>query len=260
MYGEGMSRLPRRSHYSYTLFADPAVVEQFDQTRFGGEIGHLVALAQERVLDDFAGDLHGASVLDVGTGTGRAALAMAKIGGKVTGIDTSQEMLKVARSHAEAEGLEVEFVRGDAHALDFPDEAFDLVVSLRMLMHTPNWRQCLGEMCRVARHRVIFDYPPLFSAPTVQMVLRRLARIAGRRVETYHVISTLAARSVLHANGFQIERLHRQFVLPIALHKKVGSRRFTELSESTLARLGLLHVFGAPATIMAQRCAGTHPR
>ena len=179
VYGEGMSRLPRRSHYSYTLFADPAVVEQFDQTRFGGEIGHLVALAQERVLDDFAGDLHGASVLDVGTGTGRAALAMARIGGKVTGIDTSQEMLRVARSHAEAEGLEVEFVRGDAHALDFPDEAFDLVVSLRMLMHTPNWRQCLGEMCRVARHRVIFDYPPLFSAPTVQMVLRRLARIAG---------------------------------------------------------------------------------
>ncbi len=250
-----MSPAPGKSHYSYTLYADPATAEEFDRSRFGGEIGQLVALQQERVLDAFAGDLHGTSVLDVGTGTGRAALAMARIGAIVTAVDTSQEMLRVARSHAESAGLQVEFVSGDANELQFPDASFDLVISLRMLMHTPDWRRCLGEMCRVARHRVIFDYPPLFSAPTLQMFIRRIARLTGHRVETYHVIGTFAARSVLRAHGFKVERLHRQYVLPIALHKLIGSRRFTEVSESVLARLGLLYVFGSPATIMAVRCS-----
>ena len=50
----------------------------FDQLRFGGPIGQLVAEEQERVLLDFAGDVAGRDVLDVGTGTGRAAFILAR--------------------------------------------------------------------------------------------------------------------------------------------------------------------------------------
>ncbi len=255
-----MSPAPDSSHYSYSFYSDPATAQEFDQSRFGGQIGQLVALAQEQVIDEFLVDLHGLTALDVGSGTGRAALALARLGASVTAVDVSEQMLRVARSHAEAASLPVTFVPGDANSLEFADQSFDLVISLRMLMHTPNWKRCLGEMCRVSRRRVVFDYPPLVSAPAVQMLLRRLARLAGRRVETYHVISTPAARSVLRAHEFQVARFHRQFVLPIALHKLVGSRRFTQLSESALAAVGLLHVLGSPVTIMAERCPGlAHP-
>ncbi len=249
-----MSPEPNHSHYSYTIYADAATAEEFDQTRFGGQIGQLVATAQEKVLDEFLGNMRGQTVLDVGSGTGRAAFAVARLGAEVTAVDRSDEMLKVARSHAASANLPVCFLPGDANALMFPDESFDLVISLRMLMHTPDWRRCLGEMCRVSRHRVIFDYPPLVSAPALQMFVRHIARLAGRRVETYHVISTLAASSVLKAHGFRIARLQRQFVLPIALHKLVNSRRFTEISESALSALGLLWLLGSPVTIMAERC------
>jgi len=250
-----MSRPPSDSHYSYKIYADPETAKDFDESRFGGPIGQLVASAQERVLADFAGDLQGVSVLDVGTGTGRAALALAKRGARVVGLDSSGEMLRVARVNAANVGLDIEFVPGDANALEFPDASFDLVVSLRVLMHTPNWQRCLGEMCRVARHRLIFDYPPLVSAPALQVVLRRLAQLTGRPTETYYVISTPVARSVLTNRGFRVAQLHRQFVLPIALHKLVGSERFTERSEAVLARLGLLRLLGSPVTILAERCS-----
>lgn len=250
-----MSRPPSDSHYSYRIYADPETAKEFDQSRFGGPIGHLVAEAQERVLADFAGDLRGVSVLDVGTGTGRAALALAQRGARVVGIDSSTEMLRVARLNAERLDVAVEFIPGDANALEFPAGSFDLVVSLRVLMHTPNWRRCLGEMCRVARRRLIFDYPPLVSASAFQVVLRRLVQLTGRETETYYAISTPAARSVLTRCSFQVAQLHRQFVLPIAFHKLVGSRAFTERSEAVLARLGLLRLLGSPVTILAERCS-----
>ena len=206
---------------------------------------------------DFLGDVRDCSVLDVGTGTGRAALAIARRGAKVTGVDASPEMLKVAQAHAEEAHLPVTFLPGDAHALNFPDQSFDVAVSLRMLMHTPNWRQCLGELCRVSRRRVIFDYPPLVSAAALQVVARRIAQILGRKVEAYHVISTNAVKSVLNEHGFRVVNMNRQFVLPIAFHKMIGSRRFTEGMEKMLSSVGLMQLIGAPVTISAERQIST---
>ena len=51
-----------------------------------------------------AGDIRGRPVLDVGTGTGRAAILLAKAGGEVTGVDASEQMLAVARDRARAAG------------------------------------------------------------------------------------------------------------------------------------------------------------
>ncbi len=242
------------NHYSYKIYADPATAEEFDRSHFGGPIGAMIAEVQEHVILDFLGDLRDASMLDVGTGTGRAALMLAKQGARVTALDVSPEMLKVAQMHAADANLEVEFMTGDAHDLNFPDRSFDTVISLRVLMHTPDWRRCLSEMCRVSSRRVVFDYPPFVSAAVFQVVARRAAQAIGRRVEAYHVLRTDTVCSVLSAQGFRVARLHRQFVLPIAFHKMIGSRHFTESVEKFLATIGLLRVMGAPVTIVAERC------
>ena len=202
---------------------------------------------------DFVGDLHEKTVLDVGTGTGRVALALASHGAQVTGVDASSEMLKVARTRLAAAKMDVTFLPGDAHSLAFPDQSFDIAVSMRMLMHTIDWQRCLSELCRVSHRRMVFDYPPTWSAPALQVGMRRAAKLAGRSVETYRVISTAAVRSVLTANGFDVVKSHRQFVLPIAFHKLIGSRAFTEGVEKILAAIGLSRAFGAPVTIAAER-------
>ena len=246
---------PRRDHYSYSMYADEAMAEGFEGTRFSGPIGRLIAASQEQVIAAFLEPIGGRTVLDVGTGAGRAAIALARRGAVVTAVDASAEMLAVARRTAAAAKVPVTFAREDAHRLTFADGSFDAVVCLRVLMHTPDWRQSLGELCRVARHRVVFDYPALASAALLQSVARRVAHAAGARVEAYRVFADASLRAALHANGFRIIDMHRQFVLPIALHKWINSESTTRRVEGAMTRAGLNGLFGSPVTVVAERCA-----
>jgi len=104
-------------HYSYSAYADPAMAAGFDAARFGGPIGQQLLEDQERVLVEFLGDVTHARILDLGTGTGRAAIALARRGAHVTAVDASDEMLSVARRRAAEERLPISFSEGDAHAL-----------------------------------------------------------------------------------------------------------------------------------------------
>jgi 2-polyprenyl-3-methyl-5-hydroxy-6-metoxy-1,4-benzoquinol methylase len=244
----------KSDHYSYTVYADPAMAEAFDRARFGGPIGELLAESQAAILRDFAGGpLAGQSALDVGTGTARAALLLAEAGAEVTALDASSEMLRVARARAASRGVAIRFEVGDAHHLAHTDRSFDLTVSLRVLMHTPDWRQCIAELCRVARHRVILDYPALGSVAALQALARRIAAAAGARVEAYRVFTDAEIRRELQRHGFLVTRAHRQFVLPIALHKRLGSRQLTERVEGAMASVGLLAAAGSPVTVLAER-------
>jgi ubiquinone/menaquinone biosynthesis C-methylase UbiE len=242
------------SHYSYSVYADAAMAASFDASRFGGPIGQLLAAAQEQVLLEFAAPVAGRWFLDVGTGTGRAALVLARRGARVTAVDASPQMLEVARDRAQRERLNLSLAPGDAHALRFDDKSFDACVSFRVLMHTPGWRTCLAELCRVARTHVILDYPAAISAASLQALWRRGQQALGRQVEAYRVFSSSTVEQELHRHGFRVAREHRQFVLPIAMHKAIGSRAFTERVETALARLGLLKLTGSPVTVLAERC------
>jgi SAM-dependent methyltransferase len=244
-------------HYSYTTYADPETARTFEGRRFGGPIGELVADTQARALMELAGPVRDRTVLDVGTGTGRAALLLARAGAAVTAIDASTEMLTVARRRAAEEGAAIRFVTGDAHAIEFADRSFELAVSLRVIMHAPDWRQCVGELCRVAERIVIIDYPSARSVAAIESLARRLAHLTGLRTEPYRVFTDSAVTRALAAHGFRVRSRRRQFVLPIALHKALGSRRFTTAVESLLERLGLLRLFGSPVTIVAERCASS---
>jgi len=248
-----VSRPPREDHYSYSVYDDPATARSFDERRFGGVIGELVAGTQARVLTNFVGRVHNRRILDVGTGTGRAALLFARGAAQVTAVDASMEMLAVARQRAVAQGVEIAFEVGDAHALRFPDRAFDVVVSLRVLMHSPDWRACLRELCRVADQLVVVDYPSRRSFAVFQAAIRRVLHTVGVRNEPYRVFGHGEIERAFADCGFRIRSVHRQFVLPIALHKAIGSRRVTLAVEHALDRAGLLRIFGSPVSLVAER-------
>jgi 2-polyprenyl-3-methyl-5-hydroxy-6-metoxy-1,4-benzoquinol methylase len=242
------------SHYSYSTYADPETARTFDERRFGGPIGELIASTQAQVLANLMGTIRDRVVLDVGTGTGRAALLLARGGANVTAIDASAEMLAVARRRAVAEGVPVRFLVGDAHALEFPDRAFDVAVSLRVIMHAPRWRDCIGELCRVADRLVIVDYPSAHSVAAIESAARRVAHTLGWKTEPYRVFTHRAIAEAFARHGFRIRSMHRQFVLPIAFHKAIGSLRFTRAIEGLLDRAGFLGWFGSPVTLVAERC------
>ena len=248
---------PRRSkeHYSYSAYADPKMARTFDDRRFSGPIGELIAGTQARVVANMVGRIKDRIILDVGTGTGRAALMLARGGARVTAVDASPDMLAVAQQRATDQVVKVTFLEGDAHALDLADRSFDVVVALRLLMHTPKWRRCVSEMCRVADRLVIVDYPSATSVALLESLARKVGYSLGVRTEPYRVFTHGLIVEAFERQGFRIRSVHRQFVLPIAFHKAIHSRRFTIWSEDVLDRMGLLKLFGSPVTLVAERCA-----
>jgi SAM-dependent methyltransferase len=242
-----------RQHYSYTHYADREVAEGFDALRFGGPIGRYLLEAQQALLLDALAPAAGRLVLDVGTGTGRAALALAAAGARVTGVDASREMLSVARARAAALGLAPTFEVADAHALPFAPRSFDAAVCFRLLMHVTDWRGCVKELCRVSRGRVVLDFPARSSFAALESLGRRAAAAAGRTTEPYIVLAERDVRAELASNGFRVTAVHRQFVLPIALHKAIGSVGMTTALERGLRVFGLRRLLGSPVTMVAER-------
>jgi ubiquinone/menaquinone biosynthesis C-methylase UbiE len=93
----------------------------------------------------------GMGVLDVACGTGNAARPAARAGGRVTGLDLVPKLLEQGRAKAQAEGLEIEWVEGDAEQLPFEEGSYDRVLSTVGHMFAPRHRQAAGEMARVCR-------------------------------------------------------------------------------------------------------------
>ena len=245
------------NHYSYSFYADAANARSFDDRRFGGPIGSYVAESQAATLTDFIGRIQHRRIVDVGTGTGRAALFFAHGGADVTGVDASEEMLSIARERAAREGVAVRFQTGDAHALSLADRSCDAAVCLRVLMHTPEWRRVVSELCRVADQIVIVDYPSSRSAAFIESVGRRTLALLRLSREPYRTFSDRAIDEAFARSGFRVRARHRQFLLPIAFHKMIGSRAFTRWCEGMFDRLGLRTRFGSPVTLVAERCAST---
>lgn len=118
----------------------------------------------------------GDAVLDVCTGTGELALALARQGAGVTAVDLSPHMLAVARRKGEGTG--VTFLEADATALPFPDRSF-AVCTCFMGLHCmpPDVRRgVLRELGRLARDRVVLWEP---NTPVTGLG-RWLLRTAGR--------------------------------------------------------------------------------
>ena len=116
---------------------------------FGVVAGRIVIVAEQLV--DHADLRAGWRVLDIATGTGNAAIAAARLGSEVVGIDYVPALLERGRERAAAEGLAIELLEGDAEALPFPDFSFDAVISVFGTMFAPSHVQTAAELVRVTR-------------------------------------------------------------------------------------------------------------
>jgi len=103
----------------------------------------------KRRLVDLASPRAGARALDLATGTGDIAFALAARGARVVGLDVTFRMIELARAK---DGERVaRFLVGDMLALPFPDASFDIVTTGYGLRNVPNLNQAIGEIHRVLK-------------------------------------------------------------------------------------------------------------
>jgi SAM-dependent methyltransferase len=165
----------------------------------------------------------GQQVLDVATGSGNTALAAARRGCDVIGVDYVPSLLERGRERAAAERLRVTFQVGDAEHLPFPDAAFDVVLSTFGIMFAPDQTKAARELLRVCRPggtiglanwtpdgfvgtnaRITADYvppPPGVEPPTRWGTAEGLRALFGEALASLQVTRrsvVLRARSAQH--------------------------------------------------------------
>jgi ubiquinone/menaquinone biosynthesis C-methylase UbiE len=164
---------------------------------------HTSSERLQEVLE-LAHPLKGDLALDVATGTGNTAFALAPYVRRVVGVDVTREMLDEARRVASERGIvNVDWVMGDAVRLPFDDETFDLYVVRAAPHHFNEFDAFLDEAFRVlkrGRDAAFVDCAPPAPARDVLQAVE-----VGR--DPSHVLSLTVEEWVarLAAAGFEVE-------------------------------------------------------
>jgi ubiquinone/menaquinone biosynthesis C-methylase UbiE len=128
-------------------------------------------------------------VLDIGTGSGRLAIELAKSKDnnfEITGIDVSPDMLQKARENARKCGVEdkIGFIKANAADMPFPDDFFDLVISYASLHHWFRPQDVFREAIRVAKDNgviIIRDNRRVYGNPFWEMFIKLLSGFMNKR-------------------------------------------------------------------------------
>ncbi len=189
------------------------VAEEYDTKRFSRG-GQLIDRREKEAVLSAIEPVEDRRILEIACGTGRFTAMLADRGADVVGLDISAPMLRRGRSRAHSAGVteRIEFLRGDAGRLPFPDDHFDTVVAMRFFHLADDPAAFLHEMCRVASERIVFDTFNRFSARSVY----NWALPMGSRLYSKSEVAVLLAKT-----GLTLESVEDDFLLPYGLYRSL---------------------------------------
>ncbi|WP_135820351.1 class I SAM-dependent methyltransferase [Halostella litorea] len=194
-------------------YQESDVAEEYDEKRFSRG-GRLIDRREKEAVLDAVGPVDDKRVLEIACGTGRFTVMLAERGADVVGLDISGPMLQQGREKARSAGVDdtLEFMRGDAARLPFPDDHFDTVFAMRFFHLADTPAAFLSEMRRVSKDQVFFDTFNRFSTRSIYNWLLPM----GSRLYSRSEVESLLAKADLRLVGDE-----HDFVLPYGFYRKI---------------------------------------
>ncbi len=237
---EGLSPVPDRESSTRAYAA-----------RFSGATGRWLLDVQEGATRQCLEGLGPVQVLEPGGAHGQNVAVLSALGMKhriLSSPGCTREMIEEALATGRVSVEEGSFSR-------FPqaDGSFDVVLSYRMLAHIQDWQAYVREMCRVARKRVVVDYPTLRSFNVLTESLYHLKKGVESNTRPYRIFREAELVAAFRACGFSpVERVG-QFFFPMAVHRALKNPRLSALLEKIGGALGLRALFGSPVITAFER-------
>ncbi|EMA49822.1 MULTISPECIES: class I SAM-dependent methyltransferase [Halococcus] len=199
------------------------IAETYESKRFS-DGGRLIDEREKRAVLSAVGPVEGKRMLEIACGTGRFTTMLAERGADIVGLDISPAMLQEGRKKARAAGVadHLEFMRGDAARLPFPDDHFQTVIAMRFFHLADTPASFLAEMQRVARDQVVFDTFRRFSTRSIYNWLLPMGSRLYARMEV---------EQLLDGAGLRLADEEHDFVLPYGLYRKLPDRLAGRLRE-----------------------------
>ncbi|MFC6787686.1 class I SAM-dependent methyltransferase [Halobaculum halobium] len=190
-----------------------AVAEEYDSKRFS-KGGRLIDRREKRAVLEALAPVEDERVLEIACGTGRFTVMLAERGADIVGLDISDAMLAQGREKAHRAGIAstVEFMRGDAARLPFPDDHFDAVFAMRFFHLADTPAKFLAEMARVSKDVVFFD---TFRGSSFR-VLYNWALPMGSRLYGREEVERL-----VDGAGLRLRQADHDFVFPYGFYREV---------------------------------------
>ena len=243
------------SDHDQVPFAETADVETASEDyarRFAGPVGEWFLDQQARAtLALLSGLPPRARVLDVGGGHAQLTPALVGAGYEVTVVGSAVSC--GARLSRWLAGGRCRFEVADLLALPYAAQSYDAVLSFRLLPHAAAWQALVRELCRVARERVVLDYPSTRSANVAaERLFATKKRIEGN-TRPFTLFRPDEIRRALAANGFRVTASRPQFLWPMVLHRWIDRAAVSKVLEAPGRLSGLLRLFGSPVIVRADR-------
>jgi ubiquinone/menaquinone biosynthesis C-methylase UbiE len=199
------------------------VAQEYDSKRFSRG-GRLIDHREKQAVLEALAPVEEKNVLEIACGTGRFTVMLAERGADVVGLDISRAMMVQGREKARQAGVmdRLEFLRGDAARLPFPDDHFDAVFAMRFFHLADTPAKFLAEMARVSKDLVFFD---TFNDRSARVAYNWLLPMGSR------LYSETEVTRLLGDAGLELVGSSHDFVLPYGLYRKMPNGIAGELRE-----------------------------
>ena len=236
--------------------------EIYDKVRFTSPVGKLADAIQKEIVLKLCDFDDKSLILDVGTGTGRFAIELAKKGAIVIGLDPSKSMIQMAKSKViQAKVYEnINLVVAVAHKLPFKKNSFDCSVSINVLNHIRDYSKVLEEIASVLKQKGYF----LANFPSIQSFYLPIAFFVNFRKRA--LFKNVYARwftlgeinESLSRVGFRVQNVTGFLVLASPPFWKKLSFFIAHIMEkvNTLFSSSLLKYFSGNVFIKSQKTVG----
>ncbi|MFB6139674.1 MAG: class I SAM-dependent methyltransferase [Halosimplex sp.] len=195
-------------------YQQETVVESYEDKRFSRGGGRLTDRLEKEAVFEKLAPVEDKQILEIACGTGRFSVMLAEQGADVVGLDISAPMLGEGREKARRAGVDdhLEFMRGDAARLPFPDDHFDAVFAIRFFHLADTPAEYLREMARVSKDQVVFETYNRFSGRSLyNWALPMGSRLYSRR----------EVDGMLEAADLRLRDETHEFVVPFGLYRKL---------------------------------------